>query len=137
MSETNEPKQFTEAETKEYYAGLVASIINGDAEKKKAIDTCATALLTKMRVSFPTLSDKVLGTFSSSTAYLFAQLSVVQVRDVSEFIEHTFNDYLVVAAVLAGAYDPESVDVPPVPEAKQPEAEQTSKVVNNTGGMYL
>jgi hypothetical protein len=116
-----EKKVYTEEETREYYTSLIAAIINGDEEKKKQLDVCATKLLTTMRTSFPTIGDKVLATFASSCAYLFAQVMQVQTRDLSVFVEHTFNDYMVVSATLLGAYDPMSTEVPKAPEVKTPE----------------
>jgi hypothetical protein len=123
-----ENKTPTAEETRDYYANLVALIINGDAEKKAKLDVCATKLLTVARTTYPTLADKTLAGFMSSTAYLVAQTMTLQARDLSDFLEHTFNDYMTVAAVLVGAYNLESTDVPPVPEVKiaapEPEPEE-------------
>ncbi len=118
---TDDKKAYTDEETRKHYSDVTALIINGDTEKKKKLDACATALLTRMRTLFPTLPDKVLASFSASIYYLFAAAMTVQARDLSEFMEHTFNDYLFTTAVLLGAYDPMSTEVPPVPEVKAPE----------------
>lgn len=109
------PKPPTDEETRESYRKLAAMIINGDAEKKAKLDECVTKLLTRMRLAFPTLSDKTLTAFAASTGYLMGQAMTVQARDLSEFMEHTFHDYMMTAAVLSGGYDLEDSTLPPVP----------------------
>lgn len=118
-------KTYTDEETRDYYAKLAGAIIKGDAKRKKELDVCATKMLTVMRTAFPTLPDKVLCAFSASIGYLFAQALSVTARDISEFLTHCFDEYMIVAAVLAGGYDVNSTEVPkaPEPEVAKPSEE--------------
>ena len=116
MTDTAGTTPATPEELAEYYGKLVGLVINGEAEKKATYDACVTKILASTRQAYPTTSDKVLGSFAASIAYLLGQMQKVQARDLSEFLEHTFNEYLITAAVLFGGYDPMSDKVPVAPE---------------------
>lgn len=139
MSEDAAKKPATREEIAEYYGNLVGLVLDGDEKKKATYDACATKILTGLHTSFPTLSDTVLGTFAASVSHMFAQAMTVQARDLSEFLTHTFDEYLITAAVLFGGYDVNSPDMPKAPEAK-PVAEEphaAAPVDDYRPGQYL
>lgn len=112
----------------EYYRNLVAMIIDNDAEKKKVIDERARAQIANVKQQLPDVDDNALIVFLISVAFMVAKIMSTPLQEAGELVERIFDNNVVAAAVVMGAYDIDSDEMPLAtrPESQEPAAEPMS-----------
>lgn len=104
-------KPFSESEI-EHYRAMVGLIINGDAKKKREVDDQARLAIAQAKKNMPTADNETLVTFFASIAFLMAHLMTVQVKNLTELMESTFDGYTIAAAHLMKSYDIDGDEIP-------------------------
>lgn len=113
---------FTEDELG-HYRQMAAMIIANDRHKKERIDTLARLQLATVKEALPGSDDEVVVTFLVSVAIVVARVLASPVSDVAELGHQVFDQNMIAAAHVMGAYNFDSADVPVWEEPKRPAPE--------------
>jgi hypothetical protein len=104
------------AEEINHYKNMVGLLIHGDPERKERLDTSIRSALAQFSEAMPDASKQTLVAFCASVAFLMAKIMNTTLLDISDLSESIFDNYVATAAVIMGAYELDSNDLPDVPE---------------------
>jgi hypothetical protein len=115
-----------------HYRQLAAMILNNDKLKKERLDKFARLQLATVRSVLPGADDDIVVTFLVSVAIMVARVLAAPVADAAELGHQVFDQNMIAAAHVMGAYNIDSSDIPLWKEPK-PEPEPG----DSGTGMYL
>jgi len=124
-----------------HYSQMIAAIIDNSPERKKKIDGRARLQLATIKLAIPDANDEVVVTFLVSVASVLARLLATPLGEVEDMARGVFDNNIVAAGHLMGAYDFDSPDVPkwepePAPEPEAPATDETG-IDDIIGRQYL
>jgi hypothetical protein len=108
----------------EYYRNLVAKIIDNDAEKKKMIDERVRTQIAMVKQQLPDADDNTLIVFLISVAFMIAKIMATPLVEAADLTERIFDNNVIAAAVVMGAYDLDSDEMPQATH-HHPESEES------------
>lgn len=118
---------FTEEEVG-HYRQMAAMVFNNDPRKKTRIDELAKAQLATVKAALPGADDDTVVTFLVSVAIVSARVLSTPLSDVADLVRGVFDNNIIAAAAVMGAYDFDNPDVP-VYEEPKPEADPAADAV--------
>jgi hypothetical protein len=121
-----------------HYRQMVAMIIDNDPVKKKRVDTMARLQLATVKQAFPDATDDTVVTFLASVAVVLARLLATPMGEIAEIARGVFDNNMVAAAHVMGAYDIDGDFIPQQEDQGETAPDtSTTEFANRNTGLYL